>query len=230
LLAIGVTGANVLPKAGGWMDNVKGLFGVMLLAVALWLVKHLVPEILAWILAGGLFMLAGLYLGALDPLTSPKGKLFRGIGLATLVCGAALIIGQFVSAPAAESNGAVTQSKVPFQRLRSEQSLEQALAAAKADGRPVILDYFADWCTACFEMEHETFSNAQVQERLGTHIWLQLDLTDNPEDSALLERYGLPGPPAILFFDTQGEEISDARIYAYKSRQQFMNHLDNFSI
>ncbi|MBA54436.1 MAG: thiol:disulfide interchange protein [Pseudomonadales bacterium] len=232
LIAIGVTGANILPKAGGWMDNVKGLFGVMLLAVALWLVKHLLPEILSWVIAGGLFILAGLYLGALDPLTSPKGKLFRGIGLSLLACGAALIIAQFISSPSQTVSGnSVTQvSGLPFQRIRSEQSLEQALATAQSKGQPVMIDYFADWCTACFEMEHETFSQGDVQARLGSHMWLQIDLTNNPEDSALLQRYNLPGPPAILFFNSRGEEVKTARIYAYKSKSQFLSHLDQHQI
>ncbi len=231
LIIIGVTGANILPKAGGWMDNVKGLFGVMLLAVALWLVKHLLPEILAWVFAGGLFILGGLYLGALDPLTGPKAKLFRGIGLTALACGVALIIAQFISAPTAATSGATAmQSSVPFQRIRSEASLDQALASARANGQPVLIDYFADWCTACFEMEHETFSHSDVQARLGRHMWLQIDLTDNPEDSALLQRYNLPGPPAILFYNDQGEELKQARIYAYKSKSQFLKHLDMHQI
>lgn len=232
LIAIGITGANILPRAGGWMDNVKGLFGVMLLAVALWLVKHLLPGMLSWVIGGGLFILAGLYLGALDPLTSPKGKLFRGIGLSLLACGAALIIAQFISTPTQGVSGsnATQASELPFQRIRSEQSLEQALASAQANGQPVMIDYFADWCTACFEMEHETFSQQDVQARLGSHMWLQIDLTNNPEDSALLQRYNLPGPPAILFFNSRGDEVRSARIYAYKSKSQFLTHLDQHQI
>jgi len=230
LIAIGVTGANILPKAGGWMDNVKGLFGVMLLAVALWLVKHLLPDLLAWVIGGGLFILAGLYLGAFDPLTSPKGKLFRGIGLTVVICGAALILSQFVTAPANSPQSIEARTELPFQRIRSEQALEQALASAKARQQPVMLDYFADWCTACFEMEHETFSKNDVQARLSDHLWLQIDLTNNPEDSQLLKRYKLPGPPAILFFNSSGEELENARIYAYKSKPQFMKHLDDHHI
>lgn len=230
LIAIGVTGANILPRAGGWMDNVKGLFGVMLLAVALWLVKHLLPDLLAWVIGGGLLILAGLYFGALDSLSSPKAKLFRGIGLTVLACGLALILAQFMPSASLQAGAESIQAKVPFQRIRSEQSLNQALASARANQQPVMIDYFADWCTACFEMEHETFSKSDVQRRLGDHVWLQIDLTDNPEDSALLERYNLPGPPAILFFDNQGNELKNARIYAYKSKSQFLSHLDQHRI
>ena len=229
LIAIGVTGANILPKAGGWMDNVKGLFGVMLLAVALWLVKHLVPEALAWVLAGGLLVLAGLYFGALDPITDTKAKLFKAIGLTLVISGAALIFNTFI-----DGNGTPTHTDtaaaVPFEQIRTEQRLDQLLAQAKSQGRPVILDYYADWCTACIEMEHETFSHSDVQQRLASHKWIQIDLTENDEDHALLERFNLPGPPAILFFNGQGEELGGARIYAYKSKPQFLQHLSTHQI
>lgn len=231
LIAIGVTGANILPKAGGWMDNVKGLFGVMLLAVALWLVKHLLADTLAWIIGGGLLVLAGLYLGALDNLASPKGKLFRAIGITALISGAAIILSQFISNPSQSAAGTSVQpAELPFQRIRTEQALDEALAAAQSRQQPVMIDYFADWCTACFEMEHETFSQNDVQARLGSHLWLQIDLTDNPEDEALLQRYNLPGPPAILFFNSHGQEQNQARIYAYKSKSQFLSHLEKYQI
>ncbi|MDY6919416.1 MAG: protein-disulfide reductase DsbD [Pseudomonadota bacterium] len=230
LIAIGITGANVLPKAGAWMDNVKGLFGVMLLAVALWLVKHLLPETLVWVLGGGLLILAGLYLGALDPLTGPKGKLFRGIGLSTQACGVALILAQFLGTAAAPEAREHNPDALPFTTIRTEQGLNQALAVAQQNSQPVMLDFYADWCTACLEMEHETFSQGDVQARLGKHRWLQVDLTNNPEDFALLARFNLPGPPAILFFNSDGNELKPARIYAYKSKNQFLAHLDKHQI
>lgn len=230
LIAIGVTGANILPKAGGWMDNVKGLFGVMLLAVALWLVKHLLPSTLAWVIGGGLLVMAGLYCGALDNLTSPKGKMFKAIGLTLLISGGALILDSFLQVSTHQPTGQQQVSAIPFERIRSQQQLDALLAQAKANKQPVILDYYADWCTACMEMEHETFSQADVQQRLGNHKWIQIDLTENEEDQALLQRFNLPGPPAILFFNPQGEEISQARIYAYKSKQQFLQHLSTHQI
>ncbi|MVF11362.1 protein-disulfide reductase DsbD [Ketobacter sp. MCCC 1A13808] len=231
LLVIGITGANILPKAGGWMDNVKGLFGAMLLAVALWLVKHLMPAVLAWTLAGGLLILVGLYLGALDPLQSPKGKLFKAIGLSALICGAGLILNSVISPVTTVDNRAETQTlAVPFESVRSEAELDRLLAEARSNNQPVIVDYFAEWCTACYEMEHETFTQADVQARLKQHRWVQIDLTNNPEDDALLNRYQLPGPPAILFFDADGKELSQARIYAYKSKPQFLLHLEKYKI
>lgn len=229
LIAVGVTGANVLPKAGGWMDNVKALFGVMLLAVALWLIKHLVPATVLGIGWGLLAILAGLYLGAFDTITSTKGKLFKGIGIAALITGAVLIFNA-LAAPSSTPENAVAEASTSFQRIRTAAQLDEQLAMAASAKQPVMLDFYADWCTACIEMEHENFTRPDVQALLRNHTWLQLDLTNNPEDQALLSRFGIPGPPAILFFGPNGQEISTARIYAYKSRPQFTSHLKQHGI
>ena len=228
LVVIGVTGANFLPKAGTWMDNVKALFGVIMLGVALYLIKHLLPPVVLGVGWGLLAILAGLYLGAFDGITSPKGKLFKGLGLASVVAGAAMIFTTL--APAASPVEAVaaarnTPAATPFERIRSTQQLDQALAAARDSGKPVMVDYYADWCTSCQEMEHETFTQSDVQSRLSQYRWLQIDLTNNPDDQALLDRYTITGPPAILFFGRDGQEITNARIYAYKSKPQFLHHL-----
>lgn len=223
LIAIGVSGANMLPKAGGWMDNVKALFGVILLGVALWLIKHLLPETLlnlGWAL---LAILAGLYLGALDTVTSTKGKLFKGIGILALIAGAALAFNTLAPRTASASE---STAKSLFQVMRTQASLDAALADAAAQGQPVLLDFYADWCTACIEMEHENFSHPQVQALLKKHRWLQIDLTHNPEDQALLRRFDIPGPPAILFFGPDGQEIRTARLYAFKPRSAFISHLN----
>ena len=228
LVVIGVTGANFLPKAGTWMDNVKALFGVVMLGVALYLIKHLLPPVVLGVGWGLLAILAGLYLGAFDGITSPKGKLFKGMGLASVVAGAAMIFSTL--APAASPVETVaaarnTQAATPFERIRSPRQLDQALAAARDSGKPVMVDYYADWCTSCQEMEHETFTQSDVQSRLSQYRWLQIDLTNNPDDQALLDRYSITGPPAILFFGSNGQEITNARIYAYKSKPQFLHHL-----
>lgn len=227
LIAIGITGANVLPKAGGWMDNVKALFGVILLAVALWLIKHLLPDtvlMLGWAL---LAILTGLYLGALDPAGGPRAKLFRGLGILALVAGAALAFNTL-----APRSASVASAPAPalFQVVRSQADLDSALASAASRNQPVLLDFYADWCTACIEMEHENFAQPTVQALLRHHHWLQIDLTNNPEDQALLSRFAIPGPPAILFFGPDGEEIRAARLYAFKPRAQFINHLHHHGL
>lgn len=229
LIAIGVSGANVLPKAGGWMDNVKALFGVILLGVALWLIKHLLPETLlnlGWAL---LAILAGLYLGALDTVAGTKGKLFKGIGILALIAGAAIAFNTLAPRTASATVGA-TAPKSLFQVVRTQASLDAALADAAAQNQPVLLDFYADWCTACIEMEHENFSQPPVQALLRDHRWLQIDLTNNPEDQALLRRFNIPGPPAILFFGPDGQEIRAARLYAFKPRPEFISHLNTHQL
>lgn len=229
LIALGTTEANILPKAGPWMDKVKAIFGVLLLATGVWLTKHLIPDTIESVLWGFLLVLSGLYLGAFESHDSTKHQLFRGLAITALVAGAALTFNGIASPVSASSNQALSttaaKNHLPFETLRTGQELEQALAESSRKGQPVMLDYFAEWCTACIEMEHTSFSDQQAQQLLANHRWLQLDLTNNPEAQSLLDRYGLVGPPAILFFNERGEELKDARIYAYKPPEAFINHL-----
>ena len=227
LIALGTSGSNMLPKAGPWMDKVKAIFGVLLLATGVWLTKHLLPDAIESILWGFLLVLAGLYLGAFDSHDAPKHQLVRGLAITALVAGAALTFNGIASPSAVSQDVAIQapQKTLPFETLRSGAELDQALSEASRNGQPVMLDYFAEWCTACIEMEHTSFQEPFAQQLLAGHRWLQLDLTNNPEAQALLDRYDLVGPPAILFFDPQGNELVNARIYAYKAPEPFINHL-----
>ena len=231
LIALGTTEANLLPKAGPWMDKVKAIFGVLLLATGVWLTKHLIPDTLESILWGFLLVLTGLYLGAFEPHHgNTKHQLFRGLAITALVAGAALTFNG-IAAPAnygALGAASVADSKkLPFETLRTGPELEAALQESADRGQPVMLDYFAEWCTACIEMEHTSFQEPVAQQLLSAHRWLQVDLTNNPEAQELLDRYNLIGPPAILFFDATGQELKDARIYAYKGPQPFIRHIEN---
>ncbi len=233
LLVIGTTGGNMLPKAGGWMDSIKGLFGVGLLAVALWLVKHLIPEALVLIFWGLCAMITAVYLGAFQPATTPKSQLFKGIGLSLAALAVAIILaGANVFAPASSgfssqnaTNSSTEQAGLAFTRIRSESALDQALTSAKDNNKPVMIDYYADWCISCIELEHGAFKNPNVLTLLQNHQLLQIDLTDNDEAEALLDRFNLQGPPSILFFDKEGQELAQARIYAYKDESTFLKHL-----
>lgn len=233
LLVIGTTGGNMLPKAGGWMDSIKGLFGVGLLAVALWLVKHLIPEPLVLIFWGLCAMITAVYLGAFQAATTPKSQLFKGIGLSFAALAVAIILsGASIFAPASSGFGnknitgsATEQPGLAFTRIRSQDSLDQALVSAKDNGKPVMIDYYADWCISCIELEHGAFKNPGALALLKNHQLLQIDLTDNDEAEALLDRFNLQGPPSILFFDKKGQELTHARIYAYKDEDTFLKHL-----
>jgi thiol:disulfide interchange protein DsbD len=199
LLAIGTSAGKVLPKAGAWMDSVKAVFGVLLLALAIWLLERILPGEIVLLLSGALLIVSAIYLGALDAIkegASGWSKLWKGLGLISLVYGAILVIG-------ATSGG---------------QSLLQPLQ-----------DFYADWCISCKEMESFTFSDANVQLSLDNFVMLQSDVTDNDEaDQALLKELGLFGPPAILFYSKSGNELRNYRVVGYMDAPKFSSHIESF--
>jgi len=230
LLAVGATGGSMLPKAGAWMDQVKALFGVALLAVAAWMVKHLVGDAMPFVW-GTLLVLAGIYLGALDVAANTSRKLFKGMGIAVLAAGVGMIlvgtgIARGVAAPAVPGAEQAQSAGLQFKKVRSLTELEAQLAQARASGQTAMVDYYADWCTACLEMEHSTFKDAGVKARLSNSLLIQADLTNNDEADALLKRAGLFGPPGILFFDRAGNELKDKKLVGGLGPQPFLKHLE----
>jgi thiol:disulfide interchange protein DsbD len=224
------------------MNSVKQFFGVVLLGMAIWLVSPVVPAVvhmLAWAL---LLIISAIYLHAIDPL--PPGangfrKFWKGVGLVSLLTGVALLVGalsggrdvlQPLSALRPAAAGTATEvAHVRFERVASIADLESRLA--QAGGRPVMLDFYADWCVSCKEMERFTFSDPRVQARLKDVILLQADVTANtPDDIALLKRFGLFGPPGILFFDRQGREVPGIRVIGYLEPERFLKTLDAVSL
>ncbi len=239
LLLIGTSAGVLLPKAGAWMDAVKRFFGVLLLALAIWIVQPLLPvgvQMLLWAL---LLILSSAYLRVLDALphnASGRQKLMKGLGLLVLLLGIAYLVGALSGArdilrPLGNLGRAEAQAPaaLQFSRIKDIAELEQRLA--QAHGRPVMLDFYADWCISCKEMERYTFSDAGVQARLKSVLLLQADVTANSEaNKALLKHFGLYGPPGILFFDTQGKEQSDVRVTGYQDAAQFAQTLQRVGL
>jgi len=236
LLLIGTSAGVLLPKAGAWMDAVKRFFGVLLLALAIWIVQPLLPISVQMLLWAALLIFSGVYLHALDALplnASGWHKLFKGIGLLALLLGAAYLIGALSGArdllrPLGNIGRAEAQTPatVQFSRIRDIAELDRRIAEAR--GQAVMLDFYADWCISCKEMERFTFTDAAVQAKLKPVLLLQADVTANNEaDKALLKRYGLYGPPGILFFDAQGREMGDFRVMGYQNAAQFLKTLQN---
>jgi thiol:disulfide interchange protein DsbD len=234
LIAVGVAGGSLLPKTGLWMEGVKKAFGVLLLATAVWLVSPVVPPVAAMLAWAALLIIPAIYLHALDPLPPhAKGwqRFWKGIGIVMLLTGAALLIGALAGGrdplqPLAGLRGqavATEGKKLPFERVASVAALEARIQAA---GRPVMLDFYADWCVSCKEMEKFTFADPAVQARLAGFTLLQADVTANSDDDkALLARFGLFGPPGIIFFDAQGKENKAVRIVGYQDAAQFQKTL-----
>ena len=249
LLAIGTSAGKVLPKAGAWMDAVKAVFGVLLLGLAIWMLERILPAPIILLLAGALLIVSAIYLGALDAIKEGAAgwsKLWKGLGLISLVYGAILVIGaasgshsllqplqgiantQQLASTDAHSNSS-SKHALPFQQIKGLDGLETALAQAAQDGRPVMLDFYADWCISCKEMEAFTFSDGEVQKSLDNFVMLQADVTKNDDlDKALLKELGLFGPPAILFYDHTGNELRNYRVVGFMDAGKFSSHIENF--
>jgi thiol:disulfide interchange protein DsbD len=243
LLAIGTSAGKLLPRAGAWMDSVKAVFGVLLLAVAVLLIERVIPAAFAMALWGLLLIAAGVYLGALTqhgPEASGWSKLWKSLGVALLVYGVLMLVGVAAGgkdtiqplrglAPAAGGSGAVA-AHPEFKRVKTVADLDQAVAAAAAEGKPVMLDFYADWCVSCKEMERYTFPDPAVQQAMQRYVLLQADVTANDaEDKALMqERFGIPGPPAMMFFDANGEEQRGWRLVGFVPAEEFAAHLNEF--
>lgn len=238
LLLIGASAGSLLPKTGSWMNAVRNFFGVVMLGMAIWLVSPLIPVALQMMLWAALLIIPAIYMHALDalPIHGSKWlKLWKGIAIIALVLGVAQLIGALSGAIsplqplAALHAGTVseTRTSLPFQRISSEAELESHLEAAT--GKTVMLDFYADWCVACKEFEHNTFSDARVQKSLKNVVLLQADVTRNSAaDVALLKRFGLFGPPGIIFFDTAGTETK--KVIGYQDADKFLATLNKLSL
>ncbi len=233
LIAVGVTEGALLPRAGAWMSGVRRFFGVLLLAVAIWVISPVVPTSAVMVAWAALFIGSAMSLRALDSLPAHASgwwRLWKAVGVAALVVGVALIVGTLSGSrdplrPLAVFTGkssAVT-SPLPWQRIASMDELHEKL---KAPGKPVMLDFYADWCVSCKEMEAFTFSDPKVRAQLEGMLLLQVDVTaHNEADRALLKRFSLFGPPGIIFFDAEGREIRGLRVIGYQNAERFLKTL-----
>jgi thiol:disulfide interchange protein DsbD len=237
LILFGVSAGKLVPKAGPWMDSIKAVFGIALLALAIWMLERIVQGPLILLLWGLLAIASGVYLGALESI--PEGasgwrRLWKSMGLALLLLGAIEIIGaasggdDWIRPLQNLRSGGHTSSteKVTFQRIKSLEDLEAAVARANQAGKPAMLDFYADWCVECVRMERNTFGESEIQNLFGQIQPLQADVTQNDEtDQALMQKYDIIGPPAILFFDRQGNELRAYRLVGYFAPGEFAEHL-----
>jgi thiol:disulfide interchange protein DsbD len=234
LIVVGLSAGTLLPKTGPWMEAVKKSFGVLLLATAVWLISPVIPAVVQMLLWAALLIIPAIYLHALDPLPPhAKGwnRFWKGIGIVMLLTGAALLIGALSGSrdplqPLSGLRGqavAAEVKKLPFEPVRSVAELE---AKVKAAGQPVMLDFYADWCVSCKEMERFTFADPAVQAKLAGFKLLKADVTANSDDDkALLARFGLFGPPGILFFDAAGKEIKAVKVIGFQDAATFLQSL-----
>ncbi|MDR3159383.1 MAG: protein-disulfide reductase DsbD [Zoogloeaceae bacterium] len=234
LLIIGTSAGAWLPRAGAWMEAVKQGFGFLLLFFAIWLVTPVAPPAAVMLAYAALSLVAAMRLRALDPLPRQAGgglRCFKALGVLLLLWGAALFIGTLAGSRDPLQPLAVLRSSAfaapdrapPFERVHTLSELETRLQTA---GQPVLLDFYADWCIACKEMEGDTFQDANVRRLMQEFIRLRVDVTANSaEDKALLQRFNLYGPPGILFFDATGAEIPGLRVAGFQAAEIFAQNL-----
>ncbi len=240
LLAIGTSAGKLLPKAGPWMDAIKAVFGVLLLAVAIWMLERILPAAISMLLWAILFIVSAVYMGATEPVGEGSGwrKLWKGLGLVILIYGGLILVGvaaggkdvmQPLHGLGAGTTAAGNQShgaELSFKRIKGLAQLQAEIAKASAAGKPVMLDFYADWCVSCKEMEKYTFADPAVQQALQGTLLLQADVTKNDaEDKALLKHFGLIGPPSILFFGPDGQERRAYRVVGFMPAEAFREHL-----
>ena len=224
LLIVGISAGSLLPRAGVWMDTVKRFFGVLMLGVALWMVSPVLPPV--WQMAGW----AALGLGYGAYLLGVRGSpwVLKAVGIAVVALGLVQLVGLATGGrdalePLAHLQGGAA-TPVEFKRIKSSAELDAVLASAA--GKTVLLDFYADWCVSCKEMEKLTFTDRGVQKQLADTLLLQVDVTANDaDDKTMLKRFGLFGPPGIILFDRKGQELRDSRIIGYQNPSKFSRSL-----
>jgi len=240
LLIIGASAGSLLPKAGSWMDTVKQVFGVGLLALAIWFIARVVSITTVFYLCSVLLIVSAIYMGALEPVGKHSGwtKLWKGIGLILLSYGILLLIGAASGAGnffkplenitrASGNSQNATESHLVFKRIKSVADLDATLQQSGKAGKITMLDFYADWCIECIRMGSSTFTMPEVKIALQDVTLLQADVTANDaEDKALLTRFGIYGPPAILFFDQDGKEKTAYRLFGYSDTDKFTRHVN----
>lgn len=242
LLLVGASAGAILPKTGAWMNAVRNTFGVVMLGMAIYIIGPLVPITVQMALWAPLLIIPAIFMHALDnlpPHANAWMKFFKGIGIILLLVGASLLIGALSGAtspfqPLAMLNAqaATTNHSSPelrFERIKSNADLDARLADTQ--GKLVMLDFYADWCVACKEMERLTFTDARVQDALNHVTRLQVDVTQNTaDDLALLKRFGLFGPPGIVFFDAHGQALAANKIIGFENADQFIKHIPRATV
>jgi len=241
LLAVGAAQGKFLPKAGAWMVAVKSAFGFMMLGLAIWMLSRILPGSVTLALWAALIFMIGVFMGGLTTLTSESGvpqRLGKGLGFLAIIYGLLLFLGALTGGsnplkPLATvsfgSGGVIVaeEKHLEFQRIKTVDELDREIAAAASQGKTAMLDFYADWCVSCKEMEAYTFTDTGVQAALSNTVLLQADVTANDDaDQALLKRFGVFGPPTIIFFGTDGQQRHGYEVVGYMKAKDFVDHLN----
>jgi thiol:disulfide interchange protein DsbD len=241
LIVFGASAGKLLPRAGAWMDAVKAVFGVTFLGLAIWMLSRILDGVWIMLMSGTLAVACAVYLGALERL--PEGvsgwqRLWKALGVILLIAGAAELVGaaagsndllqplRGLSVSTAAGSADATTVALPFKRIKTNADVDRELAAAKSAGKPVMLDFYADWCVSCKEMEKFTFSKPEVRVALAGFVLLQADVTKNDDDDqALMRRYHIVGPPDTLFYGADGGEKPALQLAGFEDTAKFLTRI-----
>ena len=239
LILLGASAEKLLPKTGHWMQRVEQLFGIVMLGMAVWMLSRIIPSPVTLLLWSMLSISVAFYLAVYIRAKSEwQFWLKNAFAALFLIYAIILVIGvimgntnpvcslsnsRFICTPS-------SQKQSPFYVVKSVQQLEQQLASAQAAGKPVILDFYADWCTSCVIMDKKIFAHPEIQSQLSSFALLRADITkNNTFDHLMLKRFNVVGPPTILFFDAHGRELTSERITGEVSKNQFLEKIKNLS-
>ncbi len=230
LLIIGTSAGKLLPKAGAWMKLVKYVLGVLLLGLAIWFLSRILPDPLTLALWAALAIFCGVYLVLADIHRAIR-KLLIALGVLLVVYGILMLVGAATGGsdpfrPLANFSTASLNTResqgLQFTRIKTVADLDQALALASGRHQTAMLDFYADWCVSCKEMEHGAFMDPGVKAALANTLLLQADVTANDaQDQELLKHFGIYGPPSIMFFDDHGQELRAERVVGYMDAREF---------
>lgn len=239
LILIGTSAAKFMPRAGLWMESVKAGFGVVLLLMAIWMLDRVVPTEVSMLLSALVLIVSSIYMGVFNTQyegVSGWAKLIRGLGVALLVYGIALLLGMlsggksFIyplqSFGAANSTGANQSNPLNFVKVTTNAELDRMLSLAQRNGQQVMLDYYADWCVSCAELDYVTFADAQVQHALQSVQLIKVDVTANDgEAKRLTERYKVLGPPTLQLIDRSGVWRKDLTLVGVPAPEELLSNL-----
>ncbi|HEY2395264.1 MAG TPA: protein-disulfide reductase DsbD [Rudaea sp.] len=241
LLVFGASAGKLLPRAGAWMDAVKAVFGVTFLALAIWMLSRVLDAVWIMLMGGILAVACAVYLGALERLPDDASgwrRLWKALGIVLLIGGAAELVGaaagsndllqplRSIGVGSGGNNSTTAAHALPFKRIKSADDFDRELAAAKAAGKPAMLDFYADWCVACKEMEKFTFSRPDVKSALAGFVLLQADVTANDDtDKALMKRFNIVAPPDTLFFGADGSQKHELKLTGEEDAAKFLKRV-----
>lgn len=233
LLLIGMSAGKLLPKAGAWMESVKRVFGILLIGFAIWLASRVLPESIILALWGVLAAIAAIAFGVFK---KDVNKLSRVFSIVLLIYGSCLGIGSVmgntsVLHPFNSSKIMMAEEKLPFVTPKSKTEFENSLAIAHQNHRPVMIDFYADWCVSCVLMDRHVFAGAKVKQLLQDYVLVRADVTQNNDfDKALLKQFNVVAPPTMIFLSPEGIELTTQRIVGEVNAKEFLTRMQSLNL